>query len=64
MGVARGGAQGARASPNWNATNDKHVTKKPIVSSVSVSFSFFRVQQYTRTSVINDNIDNKEVRAL
>ena len=24
--------------PNWNFTNDKNVTKKPIVSSVSVSF--------------------------
>ena len=28
----------AWAFPNWNLTKDKNVTKKPIVSSVSVSF--------------------------
>ena len=49
IGVARG-AQGARAPPNWNATNNKNVTKKTIVSFVSVSFSNFahkstRIQQ-------------------
>ena len=27
--------------PNWNFTNEKNVTKKPIVSSVSVSFWYF-----------------------
>ena len=28
IGVARGGAQGARAL-NWNAINDKNLTKEP-----------------------------------
>ena len=35
------------------------MTKKPIVSSVSVSFYIFCVQQYTRTTVINNNIDDQ-----
>ena len=44
--------------PNWNATNDKNVTKKTIVSSVSVSFSIFVYNStYKRTTVINNNID-------
>ena len=30
--------EGGRASPDWNFTNDKNVTKKPTVSAVSVSF--------------------------
>ena len=37
-----------------NANNDKNVTKKTIVSSVSVFFSIFA---YTCTIVINNNID-------
>ena len=42
LGVARGGGgAGSPGSPNWNATNDKNVSKKTIVSSVSVSFSIF-----------------------
>ena len=36
--------------------------KKPIVSSVS--FSLFRVQQYTRTTAVNNNIDSKGAWAL
>ena len=32
---------GAQAPPNWNATHDKNVTKKIVVSSASVSFSIF-----------------------
>ena len=32
------GVLGVRPLSNWNFTNDKHVTNKPIVSSVSVSF--------------------------
>ena len=40
IGVARGNL-GVLGPPNWNATNDKNVTKKTIVSSVSVSFSIF-----------------------
>ena len=43
IGVARGGP-GGRA-PNRNATNDENVTKKHIVSSVSVSFGIFCLQQ-------------------
>ena len=39
-------AQGPRPpSPNRNASNDKNGGTKSIVSSVSVSFSIFRVQQ-------------------
>ena len=53
------GEYGARAPSNWNATNDKNVTKKTIVSSVSIFFSIFCVQQYTRTAVNNNNIDNQ-----
>ena len=55
--------QGGRVSRNRNETNDKNVAKKPIVSSVSVSFSIFRVQQYTRTTIINNNIDYKGAQA-
>ena len=58
IGTARG-EYGARALSNWNATNDKNVSKKPIVSSVSIFFSIFCVQQYTRTAVINNNIDDQ-----
>ena len=54
---------GARAPlPNQNATNDKNVTKKFFI----FIFSFFRqicVQQYTRTTVITNNINNQEARA-
>ena len=35
------GGQGARVPLNENFTNDKNLTKKPIVSSVSVSFLAF-----------------------
>ena len=35
------------------------MTKKLVVSSVSVSFSIFRVQQYTRATVITNNINNQ-----
>ena len=50
IGEARGGAKGPGPPPNSNATNDKNVTKKTIVSSVLVSFSTFaynstRIQQ-------------------
>ena len=38
-------AKRASPPPNWNFINDKNVTKKPIVSSVSVLFSIFRLQQ-------------------
>ena len=48
--------------PNWNATNDKNVTKKPIVSEVS-AFRIFYVQQYTRTTVVNNDIDDHGARA-
>ena len=48
--------------PKWNATNDKNVTNKPIASSASAFFSIFRVQQYTRKTVINNNIDNQGAR--
>ena len=41
ISVAKGG-QGGRASPNYNATNGKNVTKKSTVSLVY--FSIFRVQ--------------------
>ena len=58
------GGQGARSPSNWNATNEKNDDAKPMVSSVSVSFSIFRVQQYTRKTAIgnNTNIDDLEAR--
>ena len=51
--VARGisVARGPRGPGHsyWNVTNDKTVTKKPILPSVSVSFSIFRPQQKLTT---------------
>ena len=38
--------------------------KKPVVSSVSIFFSSFCVKQYTRTEVINNNIDNQRAGPL
>ena len=35
------GGWGSTPLPNWNFTNDKTETKKPVVSSVSVSFYHF-----------------------
>ena len=56
VGVARGGAQGARAPPlNQNITNDKKLRKH---SLAMFSCSFFLV--ITHIAVINHNInDNK-----
>ena len=51
LGLARG-VQRARPIPNWNNTNDKNVTKKPIVSSVSVALSIFA---YNSTRVKNQS---------
>ena len=42
---------------NWNFTNDKNVTKKPIVSSVSVSF-----QHFSLTPIANNNIEDQGPR--
>ena len=41
--------------------NDKNVTKKPTVSSISVSYSILisSIITYTRTTVIIDNIDKQ-----
>ena len=52
-----GGEQGGRPLKS-KAISDKNMTKKPIVSLASVFFSIFHVQQYTRTTVIINNIDN------
>ena len=52
IGVSRRG-QGARP-PNWNFTDNKNVTKKLIVSSVSVSFWHFSL-----TTVTNNNLKNR-----
>ena len=38
---SQGGLGGPPPHPNWDATNDRYVTKKTIVSSVSVSFGIF-----------------------
>ena len=53
-------AQGSRL--NWNVIYDKTVAKKPVVSSVSVCFSIFRVQRFLMAFV--NNIDNQGPRAL
>ena len=43
---------------NWNATKDKKKYHKNDYCFFSFSFFLFlRVQQYTRTTVINNNID-------
>ena len=47
--------------PNRNVVYDKTVAKKPIVSSVSVSFSIFRVQRFLLAFV--NNIDKQGTRA-
>ena len=52
---AKGGGGGA--PPNWNATIDKKYHKKDYCFFSFSFFSFFRIQQYTRTTVINNNID-------
>ena len=67
IGVAGGGGGGGGGGgqggppPNGNFTNDKNDDTKPIVSCVSVCFSIFCLQQYTRTTAIgnNNNIDNQ-----
>ena len=51
-----GGAEGS-LSPNRNATYDKNDDTKPFVSSVSVSFSIFCVQQYMHATA-NGNLIN------
>ena len=47
----RWGGQGGRPPFNWNFTNDKNVTKKSIVSSVS----FYH---FSLTTVTNNNIED------
>ena len=60
IGVAR--AQEVREShPSRSVINDKNVTKKSIVSSVSVSFSIFRVQRFLLAFV--NNIDEQGPQA-
>ena len=50
-------SQEARQSRfNWNVIYDETVAKKPIVSSVSVYFSVFRVQRFLLAFV--NNIDD------
>ena len=56
MGVGRGGPRGP-GSLNQNTTNGKKGAKKALFFSVSVFFSRLRAQQYTRTTIINNNID-------
>ena len=51
IGVAKGGAQKARPPLlNQNATNDKNVTKKTIVSSVSVFLASSRTTVHAYNS--------------
>ena len=54
IGVARGLAP----PPNRNVTNDKNVTKKPCFFSFSWLYHLC-VQQYTRTTIISNNIDKE-----
>ena len=55
ISVARGGAGGP--PPNCNAPNDKNVKKKDYYFFSLSFFQRLRVQHYTRTAVINNNID-------
>ena len=60
IGIAR--AQEVRGSrPSRSVINDKNVAKKSIVSSVSVSYSIFRVQRFLLAFV--NNIDDQGPQA-
>ena len=59
IGVAKGGRGSLPLPPNQNFTNDKNVTKKSIVFSVSVSF-----QHFSLTTVTNNNVEDQGCRVL
>ena len=61
---SQGGAGCWVPLPNWNATNDKNVTKKPIASLVSVSFSIFLLTTKDGSTVRHASIFAKKYGTL
>ena len=57
IGVARGNGGGGGGALNWNATNEKKVTKRLLFLQFLLASTGLRVQQYSRTTVISNNID-------